>query len=282
IIAARPVPLTVVASSRKGLGGHCVYYPKLSSPNSMTFGPHGRLYFIDGNAGGASILKLSHGTISVFANPGQRGYVWVGTSRAPRRVPAYNEFDGLAITPEGTIYTLWDNTFSRITPQGRIVFVPLHTPGNRALLNPNNPATPGLASFHYPPFQYVVTDAKGNVYISTGGLPSMNGKPATGLTYRLAPGNRGIRVHWCDAPAQAHTQAVSGPHDVAYAAVGGYIEASPGCSLARWIVLFHNPKWHFQGTPAISPHGRFLYVASRTTIYRLPLPAVPRTKTRDK
>ena len=114
----------------------------------------------------------------------------------------------------------------------------------------------------------------------------MNGKPATGKTYRLGPDYRiHLLQHWCGTPAQVHTQAVSGPHDTVYAAVGSYIEAAmPGCPLttARWIVLFHDPKRHFQGTPAISPHGHFLYVTSRRTIYRLPLPSVPKVNDKRK
>ncbi|WP_298134974.1 hypothetical protein, partial [Acidiferrobacter sp.] len=272
IIAARPVPLTVVASSRKGLGGHCVYYPKLSSPNSMTFGPHGRLYFIDGFLGHV-LLALSHGTISIVADAGQRGYVWVGTSRAPRRVPAYNMLQGVAITPKGTIYTLWNGAFSRITPQGRIVFVPLHTPGNRALLNPNNPATPGLASFHYPPFSSLATGPGGHVYLSAR------------HNWRLAPGHRLVLVrNPCHAPVELSSNSLSGPHGRAYVVGGPAVRVSastsPDCPVTkiRWKLLFYDPRLHLRGLPAVSPHGRFLYVASRTTIYRLPLASLLKPK----
>ena len=279
-VPAGTVSLTVVASSRKGLGGRYVWYTALSFPSSLIFGPQGRLYFINADR---TILTLSRrGIISVVARGGLQGYAH---GPGNRQVPEYNLLNGLAITKKGTLYTLFNGAFSRVTPHGHIVFVPLHTPGNRALLNPNAPSTPYEVSFHYPSFQYVSTGPRGHVYVSTGGLPSMNGKPATGETYRVGPDNRGIPVRWCEAPAQVHTQAVSGPHDTVYAAVGSYIEAAvPGCPLitAQWTILFYNPKLNFRGLPAISPHGHFLYVTSRRTIYRMPLPSVPKVNDKRK
>ena len=258
---AGSVSLTVVASSRKGLGGRYVRYAALSFPSSLTFGPQGRLYFINADR---TILTLSRrGVISVVARAGLRGYA-LGPGN--RQVPEYNELDGLAITRQGTIDTLFNSAFSRVTPHGHIVFVPLHTPGNRALLNPNAFSTPYEARFHYPPFQYLATGPRGQVYVSMGVK-----------NWRLGPGNRLIVVHNpCHAPAPIQNS-VTGPHNVLYVAEGAYIQFAPlVCPVTKttWTILFHDPKRHFQGTPAISPHGHYLYVTSRRTIYRLPLPPV--------
>ena len=88
----------------------------------------------------------------------------------------------------------------------------------------------------------------------------------------------------CHAPSPIQNT-VTGPHNVLYLAEGSYIQFAPlVCPVNKttWTILFHDPKRHFQGTPAISPHGRFLYVASRRTIYRLPLPSVPKVNDKRK
>ena len=269
----KAVTLSVVASSRKGLGGRYVYSPWVFNIANMTLGPHGGIYF-DGWSGPIIHITPDH-KVLVVARPQSEG--WDDNHEL------FGTFSSLAVLPNGDLYALYNSVLFRISPKGQLIFVPLRSPTGQLLPNPNAPPYPYPA--RYPSLEYLATGPRGHVYVSTGGLPSMNGKPTTGETYRVGPDNRGIPVRWCEAPAQVHTQAVSGPHDTVYAAVGSYIEAAvPGCPLitAQWTILFYNPKLNFRGLPAISPHGHFLYVTSRRTIYRMPLPSVPKVNDKRK
>ena len=274
-VPAGTVSLTVVASSRKGLGGRYVWYTALSFPSSLIFGPQGRLYFINADR---TILTLSRrGIISVVARGGLQGYAH---GPGNRQVPEYNLLNGLAITKKGTLYTLFNVAFSRVTPHGHIVFVPLRSPTGQLLPNPNAPPYPYPA--RYPSLEYLATGPRGRVYVSDGLSVWRVGQHNT---LHLVPAH--MR---CSIPISAYTQdIVRGAHSHLYATgpntlsngmlpprseqvTGVYRTSriSPDCVSPRgpWTTIFLGKGFDLQGPIARGPHGH-LYVASKRTIYRM-------------
>ena len=130
--AARPAPtgsvsLTVVASSRKGLGGRYVYSPDILLPQGLARGPDGVLYFVANTPTGDQVMRISaQGHISVLATACPESRTFPG-----------DEFSNLAVTPRGVLYGLFDARVVRIGPHpGMVKLVPLRTSQGRRFSSP--------------------------------------------------------------------------------------------------------------------------------------------------
>jgi hypothetical protein len=239
-----------------------VYNPWVFNIANMTLGPHGGIYY-DGWSGPIIRITPTH-KVLVVAHPLSEG--WNGNHEL------FGTFSSLAVLPNGALYALYNSVLFRIGPKGQLIFVPLRSPTGQLLPNPNAP--PYHYPARYPSLEDLAIGPRGHVYVSAGVK-----------NWRLSPGNRLMVVrNPCHAPSPIQNT-VTGPHNVLYLAEGSYIQFAPlVCPVNKttWTILFHDPKRHFQGTPAISPHGHFLYVTSRRTIYRLPLPSVPKVNDKRK
>ena len=266
----KAVTLSVVASSRKGLGGRYVYSPWVFNIANMTLGPHGGIYF-DGWSGPIIHITPDH-KVLVVARPQSEG--WHGNHEL------FGTFSSLAVLPNGDLYALYNSVLFRISPKGQLIFVPLRSPTGQLLPNPNAPPYPYPA--RYPSLEYLATGPRGRVYVSDGLSVWRVGQHNT---LHLVPAH--MR---CSIPISAYTQdIVRGAHGHLYATgpntlsngmlpprseqvTGVYRTSriSPDCVSPRgpWTTIFLGKGFDLQGPIARGPHGH-LYVASKRTIYRM-------------